>query len=201
MGNTSTEIMETKIKAFMTSMIWIQNECVDLSKLYWSEINTDSTYSALASSAAATFSTNLTKQEIINALSYAEQLDKMFTNQALTQSDYLLNIQGIIYGNDAYASPGISVAIEDFGVRSVALCESSLQLFKDSKNMLDIYFDTEISGAVGAISGEELPWYNFSKSDFTESIGFIEAFNKLINNEAAATGDYGATVSKWRKIL
>jgi len=198
---TAISILETKIKSFMTSMIWIQPESADLYKLYWGEINTDSVYTSLASSAAATFSTKLTKQEITNALTYIEQLDKFFTNQAPAQSDYLLNIEGILYGNDAYTSPGISTAIEDFGVRSVALCTSVLQIFKDAKDMLDIYFDTEISAAIGAVTGENVPWYGFSKSDFAAAMAMIEAFKKLVNNEVSAQADYGATVAKWTSLV
>jgi len=197
----ATEVLEDKIKAFITTFTTMQPESSDLSKLYWAEVNTDAVYTALASSAAATFSTKLTKQEVINALTWAEQVDKLFTNQALTQSDYLLNVQGIVYGNDEYTSPGISTAIEAFGERSVTFCTSSLQLFKDAKDILDIYFDTEISAAVGAVTGEECPWYDFSKSDFTEAINMIEAFKKLINNEVATQADYGATIAKWSKIL
>ena len=198
----STAILEQNLKAFMGSMVWIQPESADLSKLYWTQISGDAIYSALASGDAATYSTKLTKQEVINALTWAEQLDKFFTNQALTQSDYLNGIQGIIYGNDQYVSAGgISEAIEAFGERAVTLCQASLQLFKDCKDSLDIYFDTEISAAIGAVTGEETPWYEFSKSDFTEAVGMVEAFKKMINNEVAAQGDYGATVAKWRKII
>jgi hypothetical protein len=198
----ATEVIETKIKAFITTFKDMQPESSDLSKLYWSEVNTDTVYTALISSAAATHSTKLTKHVVSNALTGAEQVDKSFTNQALTQSDYLQNVQGIIYGNDEYATAGgISTAIEAFGERSVTFCTSSLQLFKDAKDILDLYFDTEISAAVGAVTGEELPWYEFSKSDFTEAVTMIEAFKKLINNEVATQGDYGATIAKWRKII
>lgn len=198
---TATNILETKMKAFMTSMITMQPEASDLVKLYWAEVNSDSTYTALASSAAATFSSQLTKQEVINALTISEQIEKFFTNVAMTQADYRINIEGIIHGNDAYASPGISVAIEGFGERAVTMCQDILQNYKDAIDILDVYFDTEISAAIGAVTVEECPWYNFSKSDFTEGISLIENFKKLVNNEAATTGDYGSTVAKWRKIV
>lgn len=197
----STEILEEKLKAFFRTMVWMQNESSDLSKLYWAEVNTDATYTGLATSAAATFSTKLTKQEVINALTIAEQVDKYFTNQAQAQADYLLNIQGIRYGNDAYTSPGISVAIEAFGERAVQFCNDLLVVFKDCKDMLNIYFDTEISAAIGAVTGEECPWYHFSKSDLTEGVTAVENLKKLINNEVPVTADHSATVSKWNKII
>jgi len=199
--STSTEILESSIKAFMGSMISLQPEVSDLSKLYWSEVSTDATYTGLAGGAAATYSSKLTKQEIINALTIAEQFVAFFGNTALTQGDYLLNMQGIIHGNDAYTNPGISIAIEDFGARSVELCQNLLQLFKDAKDILDLYFDTEISAAIGALTINEIPWHNFDKVDFLASLTLIENFKKVINNEVAGAGDYGSTVAKWRKII
>ena len=199
--STSTEILESSLKSFMDAMVILQPESSDLSKLYWAEVNTDGTYTALAGGAAATFSSQLTKQEIINALSFAEQIDKFFSNQALAQADYLLNMEGIIYGNDSYGSPGISVAIEQFGERSVEFCTKCLQLFKDAKDILDMYFDTEISAAIGAVTITEVPWYNFNKSDFTSAVSLVENFKKAINNEVASQADYSSTVSRWRKIL
>jgi len=198
---TSAEKLEEMVKAFMDSMIWMQPEAADLVKLYWAEVNSDSTYTALSVSAAATFTTKMTKQEVINGLTWLEDVEDFYTNSAVTTTDYLQNLQGIIYGNDQYASPGISPAVEAFADRLLVMAQSSLQLFKDAKDLLDVYFDSEISAATGAVTGEEMPFYTFSKSDFTEAITLIEQFKKMINNEAVTTGDYGATVAKWRKIL
>lgn len=197
----STIELDNRLKAFIKKVSPLQPESKDLSKLYWSEITGDAVFSVLLTTDAATFSTKLTKQEVINALTISEQIDKFFTNQALTQADYRQNIQGIIYGNNEYASPGISTAIEDYGVRSVALCRAALELFNDANEILDLYFDTEISTIYAAVTGVDLPWQDYSKSDFGAAITLIENFKKLINNEVATQGDYGATVAKWIKII
>lgn len=198
---SSTSELDTRIKTFMRNVSPLQPESKDLSKLYSSEIDTDTVYTALAGTDAATFSTKLTKTEVLNSLTIAEQIDKFFTNQALTQSDYRQDIQGIIYGNNTYTSPGISTAIEDYGVRAVALCQASLNLFNDANEILDIYFDTEISTIYAAVTGVDLPWQDYSKSDFGAAITLIENFKKLINNEVATQADYGATIAKWIKII
>jgi hypothetical protein len=197
---TSTELLFEKMKPFMGSMLWIQPEVSDLSKLYWGQVNIDAAYTALAVGDPATLSTKLTKQEVLNALAWAEQLVAFFANTALTQSDYLLNLQGISYGNNAAAS-ALSPAIEDFGERSVTLANSSIQLLDDAKDILDVYFDNEISAAIGAVTGEEVPWYTFSKSDFTEGVSLIEAFRKLIDNQVATQADYSSTAAKWSDII
>lgn len=200
--STSTIQIETRISALMGTMNALMFEAADLYKLYWSEVSTDATFTALGSGAAATYTTKLTKQEVINALTLSEQMDRFFTNQSLTQADYRTNMNGIRYGNDQYAmAGGISVAIETFGERAVTFINQLFQLFDEAKCILDLYFDTEISGAVGAVTGASLPWTTIEKSDFTGSITLIENYKKLINNEVATAGDYGATVAKWVKIV
>lgn len=198
---TSTELLLKKMKSCFIKLDPIVTECDNISKLYFSEVNPDATFSDLPASAAATFSTKLTKQEIINALTIAEQVRNFFGNLPLTQSDYRQNLQGIIYGNDVYTSPGISVAIEDYGVRAVAFANSILEVFDCATEVIDIYFDADIANAIGAVVGVNTPWYNMSKSDFTSGVNLLENFRKMINNEAANQGDYQATMSKWRGFL
>ena len=198
---TSTEILEACAGKCFTEFLPMVNESADLVKLYWSEVNTDSTYTALATTDAATFSTKLTKQEVINALTIAEQIDKFFQNQALAQSDYYLNIQGILHGNDERTSPGISPAIEAFGTRSVALMNSIITAFNCAKDTLDVWFDTEIQVAFAALTGDNVPWYDITVEDLNDGIVLIENFKKLINNEVATQANYSNTVANWRKIL
>ena len=199
--STSTEKLEEDLKLFMTSMLTVQQEAVDLEDLYWAEVNTDSTYTAAANGDAITFATKLTKQEVINALTIAEQVRKFFGNTAMTQADYYNNFHGILYGNNERASPGISTAIEAFGTRSVSFIGTLLAEFKRAKDILDLYFDTTINLAIAAVTIEETPWYEFTKDDFTDGVTMVEQFKKLINNEAITTADYASTLARWRKII
>ncbi len=200
MSNTSTGILDQQVKSFMKTMGNIQSESADLLKLYNAEVTTDAAYTGLAAGAPATKTTKLTKQEAENCKDINVELNNFFTNGVLTQSDYWLDIQGILNGNDEI-TVSLSVAIESFATRNVNFLVTVLQLFKNSKNILDQYFDTEISDAVAAVSSEELPWEIYSKSDLTDAITLIEQFKKLLNNEVAAQGDYGSTVAKWQKII
>lgn len=198
---TSTEKLEEQLKLFFASMVTIQTEAKDLEDLYWAEVSGDSTYSALANSDAATFATKLTKGEVINSLTIAEQIRKYFTNVAMTQNDYWNNFHGILYGNDERTSPGISVAIEAYGTRAVSFIGTLLTEFNRSRDILDIYFDTTIDAAIAAVTIEECPWYEFTKDDLLDGLTAVENFKKLINNEAPTTGDYGSTVARWQKII
>lgn len=202
MTKVSTEILKEKLEAVFDKMFGFITEAPDISKLYWTEVNTDATYSALAAGDAATFSTKLTKQEVQNALSIAEQLDKFFQNQALTQADYLQNIQGIRYGNDPYTSPGISVAIEAYGERVVTFANDLLTTFKNCQDILDIWFSTGISSATGSVSTTSVPWYsNITRGELNDAITLVENFKELLNNEIATSAAYEATVSKFRRIF
>lgn len=202
MAQTSTQILETCLGKCFTEFIPMVFEAPSLSKLYWSEVSPDATYTALGSGAAATFSTQLTKQEVINGLTIAEQVDKFFQNQALTQADYRLNIQGIIYGNDAYTSPGISPAIEDFGTRLVTFCNSIITALKCSQDTLDVWFSTDIDDAVNAVTTTSLPFYSsIDKQEVLDGIVLIENFDKLITNQVATQAQYETTVSKYIRII
>ena len=199
--NTSTDVIESRIQSLISSLQWIRPESADLQELYWAEVNSDSTYTGLAVGDAATFSTKLTKQELTNALTIAEQVDKFFSNQSLAQADYLANIQGIRYGNDERASPGISKAVEAYGERSLTFVEGLLSVYKLGEEIDGVYFASELSGAIGGISGDVLPWSNTPKSDFVNIISLIQNLNKLLNNEVATQGDYDSILSGCLKAV
>jgi len=195
-------VLETKLKSFLTTTQWLQLEAQDLFNLYWAEVSPDSVFTALSSGDAATKSTKLTKSEVTTALVFIEQLDRFFTNQSLTQGTYLASINAVIHGNDEKAT-AISTAIENFGERAVELLQSVLELFKNAKDILDIYFDSEISAAIDELSGVNIPFYEFSKNDFTLAINLVSGFKKIVNNEdlTGVQGDYSSTVALWRRYL
>ena len=192
--------LEQDIKSFVSSSVFMQNEAVDLEKLYWSEVSPDSTFSSATSGDAITNSTKLTKQEVINALTIAAQVKNFYQNSTLTQSDYYQNIQGIVYGNDQ-KTPQISDAIEAFGDRSVEFCNNILTMIKQAADILDLYFDTEISSAVGSISTSTVVFgSNVTKQELTDGINLCDNFRKMITNQVATQSDWGAIVAKWQRI-
>lgn len=198
---TSTDNLLTKLKSIMHDMHDHKIEAEDLEKLYFSEVNTNTAFTLLLSSVAATFSTSLSKGECVNGVTFISEVVDFFSNDAVTQGDYNATIQSIKYGEDEFTSPGLSPACEAYGERLKAFCEEALDLFNRCKEVLDLYNDTEISSALTALSGDSIPWYdNLTVADFTSGITAAEQYKKLINNEAVTTGDYAATVAKWARI-
>lgn len=200
MGATSISIYETKIKAFITKLDWIMLESMDAYKVYWSLVSPDSVYTALSSSAAATVSSKLTKQQLIDAVTFLTNVNAFFAGTAVTQSDYLTTMEKIAYGNNGASAP-ISVAVEAFGDRSKVALAYLLELFNLSLPLIDIYTDTELTGCVSAVSGSALPFSTITKADMVLGAALVSNFKKMINNEVVATADYGASLSAWRKYL
>lgn len=194
-----TSLLQKQIKEVMQSMLWIQPEVADLIKLYWSgDVSSD--LGALAGADPATKTSKHTKDELINGLTLSEQMDKFFTNQAVTQGDYHGNLQDLVYGDDEIITP-LSVATEAFGDRVKALSEALLATFNRCKDTLDLYNDAEISAAVSGLSDGTIVFgADISKAELNLGITLCEQFKKFINNEAVTTGDYGSTVAKWRRV-
>jgi hypothetical protein len=199
MKNLSLEL-ETELKAFATSLkaVWIEAE--DIFKEYFS---TDATtlVSALATDGtAATVSTKLTKAVLISGITFVTDLKDFFTNAAVSQTDYLATIQTILYGSASLGSP-LSPAVESVGTRLYNLCATCLTLNNKAKALLDIYIDSELSAAVGAISSTTVVFGATStKSLYTSGITLVEQYKKMLNNESVTTGDYAATLAKWEQV-
>jgi hypothetical protein len=191
--------LENEIKAFTVQMknIWLEAE--DLYKMYWAA-GPSSELSALGGGDAATVSTKLTKNEVIRGVTLCEELKDFFGNDSVATSDYMSSIQNIYYGNNAAVSP-VSVAVEALGSRLYSLCGTCWTQFNKAKALLDLYNDTEIAAAVGAISTTTVVFgANVNKSLLLSGMVLIEQFKKMINNEAVTTGDYAATIAKWEQV-
>jgi hypothetical protein len=191
--------LENEIRSFVSAMksVWIEAD--DLYKMYFSA-GPSSELSGLSSGDPATLSTRLTKAEIVNGITLVENLTKFFSNQAVSQSDYMATMQTILYGNDPKAS-ALSVAVEAVGTRLYNLSGTLLAYNNKAKAILDYYTDTEISAAVAAISDETIVFgANSTKALFASGITLVEQFKKMLNNEAVTTGDYASTLAKWEQV-
>ena len=194
-----TSLLQKQIKEIMQTMLWVQPEVADMIKLYWSgDVSSD--LGPLLGTAPATKTSKHTKDELISGLTLSEQMDKFFTNQAVTQGDYHGNIQNLVYGDDEITTP-LSVATEAFGDRVKALSEALLVTFNRCKDILDLYNDSEISSAASSLSDGTIVFgASMSKAELILGITLCDQFKKFINNEAVTTGDYGSTVAKWRRL-
>ena len=193
------ELLQDEIKDFMNTMQFFQTESLDLYNLYWKgDVNT--TISALAGGDPVTESTELTKTELTNGVTFCEELDDFFTNSSVSTLDYNATCQNIIYG-DVTTPTKRSNATEDMGVRLKALCQNAIS--KDSQGMLilDLYNDNEFGDIVSVLDNQRLiPGSSMTKDDLNLAITLIQQYRNMIGASAVTTGDYASTVSKWRRL-
>ena len=202
MAENISRLLQSKIKELFNTFDLMKNEAIDLDKLYWTEVSTDAGFTAASGTTGVIYDTSvaLTKNEVNSALTLIQQFDKFITNQALTQSDYLATIQSVRYGNDP-ATAILSQAIESFGIRAKQFCLDALEQYKRCKIINDIYFDSELSLAVTAISSQTIVFgAEYSNSEIVLAITLIQNYISLLSNLVATQGDYGATLAKWQRL-
>ena len=199
MAQNLARLLQDEIKDFMATMLFFQSESLDLYNLYWKG-DVSSTISALAGTDPVTLSTELTKNELINGVTFCEELDDFYTNSGVTTGDYNSTCQNIIYG-DVTTPTKRSNATEDMGERLKNLCTNAIS--KDSQAMLivDLYNDNEFSDIVSVLDNQRIiTGSDMTKDDLNLAITLITQYRNMIGNSAVTTGDYASTVSKWRRL-
>lgn len=194
-----TNLLKNEMKALFSSFTIIKEESKDIGKVYWAtDVNT--IIAAKGASDPVTVETDLTKTEYSNGITTMEQLDKFFSNQALTTSDYLSHCQNIKYG-DADLATALSSGVEALGDRMYQVSIDCIELFKQCRNILNIYTSNEVSDMVSSLENERIvPGTQISKADFAAGITLVEQFKKLLNNETTVQGSYETTLANWELL-
>lgn len=196
--NNITATLEGSIKQAFVSFTIMRNEAKDLSNLYFKG-SVSSDLSALAGTDPATFNTLLTKDQLINGLTIAEQYDKMFDNVAVATADYLTTVETNTHGNAVATS--ISPAVEAFGDRSTQFCRDLLTQYNRSRKLENIYNASELSAMIGSLSVQTVLYgANMTKDDLTSAITLIQQFQNFMTNVAVTTADYKITLGKWERF-
>lgn len=194
-----TRQLQIDIKTLVNSWSNMKNEVADIGKAYWAT-DANTAVAGLGANDAATMVSKLTKTEYLAGITLCEQIDKFFTNLALTQSDYLASCQNIIYGNDARTSK-LSESVEALGDRMKQVCQDCVTIFKKCKDVLKMYTENEIGTMISAISTTRaIPGSDMIKSELDAGITLCEQFNKLIGNEIATQGDYTSSLAMWSRL-
>lgn len=195
--NTSAKTIEQGITDVATFMLWLKFEASNIEKLYFAAGVNTQIDGLSTGSTPATVSTKLTKDEFISGITLCQQITKFFTNEAVTQADYLQTCEQLIFGSVA-ASVVLSDDAENIGERLKVLSSNLISNFKRCGDILTFYTVSEISDIISSISDSTIMFGGIrSKADFASGITLIEQMKKMINNEAVATGDYQVTVAKW----
>lgn len=192
--------LETEIESFMTSMESLQRESSDIYAVYW-KTDANTTLGGFSDSDPVTITTKLTKAELVAGVTFCEELEDFFTGEAVSQSDYLQTLLNIRYGNNEKTSPVASVAVEAIGDRLYQVSLDCIQLFKNAKDILDVYTNNEIGDMVTNFDNHRIIWgSNMNKLELNEAITLVEQYKKMINNEVVSTASYGDTVAKWGRL-
>jgi len=194
-----TRQLQTDIKLLINSWLTMKNESTDIGKVYWST-DANTAVAALTTGEATTMVSKLTKEEFLAGITLAEQLDKFFTNQSLTASDYLASCQNTIYGNNARTSK-LSESVEALGDRMKQVSQDCITIYKKCLDILKSYTENEVGTMIASISSNRIiPGSDMTKAELLSGITLCEQFNKLLSNQAATQGDYAATLVTWSRL-
>jgi hypothetical protein len=194
-----TRYLQIEIKAAVDSLSIMKEEVADIGKVYWAT-DANTAIGALAAGDAATLSTKLTKTEVMSGITLCEQLDKFFTNQALSTSDYRVSCENLIYGNDGRSSK-LSESVEALGTRMVRVAQDCIILYKKSAEILSTHISNQVNLMIADIDADRvIPGSDMTKDELSSGMVLLEQFHKLINGDATSQGDYASTLAQWKRL-
>jgi len=187
--------LQNNIITIKNSLKTMEIECASIYDDYW-KTDANTTISGLATGTTpATVESNLTKQNYIDGITFSENLEKFFTNTAVSQSDYLQTIGQIKYG-DAVLETQHTVATESIGTRIKQLCLDALEIYKQSLDITNMYFDNEVSDCVAVWDNHRIVYgCEMTKIELSNMITLLQQYQNMIGNSAVTPGDYSATLS------
>lgn len=196
MNNTSQTI-ETKIAAWAVLAKTLSDKTNDVISEY-NATDAATLVTALASnSTPATVSTQLTKSQVTNMIGALLQVQKFFGNQAVTQGDYLNNLQNVLHGSAVLATK-LSSNVEDVGETIKSLASQMNSLHLDAKDIVSLYNTSELGTAVNVLSSFTIVFgSSTTKTKMAAGIVLLDQFTKMIGNLVVTTGDYLATTLSW----
>ena len=197
--NTITQILQNDIIEVMDALDLMQIECKNIYDAYW-KTDANTTVSGLSTDVTpATVASNLTKKNYQDGITLAEQLNKFFTNQAITQADYLQTCVQIQYGN-ADLETQLTEATEKIGNRVLQFALDVQTLYKKTQMAVSLYYDEEIGDCVGVMDAHRILYgSDMIISDLASAITLFQEFKDFMTNATVTTADYSTTVGIWDK--
>lgn len=195
--NTISLDLENSIKSWASSAKSLKSQVDDLLTQYFATEASGLVEGLAQNSTPATLSTALTKAQVQNMIGALQQLQKFFTNQAVTQADYLNNFQNVLFGDNP-AAVILSKDVEDIGENLKAIAQQIISLNQTAKDVVSTYNSSELGSAVAAIQNHTVVFgSSTTKSKFLQGIVLVEQFSKYVGNQVVTTGDYYASVLAW----
>lgn len=195
-----TVLLQNNIKTIMTSLASMQRECKSIYDSYWKTM-ANTTVSGLSTDATpATVTSKFTKKNYIDAITLSESLNNFFQNAAVTTGDYLQTAVTAKYGNAVLGS-AIDVPTESIGDRLKQLCLDCIEIYRQSQNVLDLYFDNEVGDIVAVLDAQRIVYGSeMTVSDLSSAMTLLQQFNNFMSNSIVTAGDYNSTISKWNRL-
>ncbi len=198
-----TQVLQQSLVNLSNTLSGIYPEAVAIAKAYFATTVSADISGVGSGATAVTVASKLTKTQYVNGYTMCEKVQAFFENAAVAQGDYAATCYNLLYGNTAASVP-LSIPVESLGDRMKSLSGSILVAFDMAKAILDIYTDNQIGDAIGgngAVDDERIVFgATMTKALMLSGITLAEQFKKMINNEAVSTGDYAATLAKWKVI-
>lgn len=198
--DTTAQRIQEEIKNILLGLGSVKSQAEEAYAKYWGT-NANVEIGAVANGTdAVTVSSKLTKSEFLAGITMSEQIKNLFGNAAVTQSAYAATVRQLIHGDTA-ASAALSGEVESIGDALLSLSSSLNAISARATAVLDDYFKTELSAAVGAISDSRIVFgASVTKALLVSGIILIQQIAKFLGNEAVTTGDYAATLAQWRNV-
>jgi hypothetical protein len=195
-----TALLQTKIKTVVDSLTTMQGEANDIVKAYWAT-DASTLVTALPNATdAATLSTKLTKAEYNAGVLLMTELSFFFSNQAVSQGDYLTNCDNLKYGSHPSGAK-LSEATEQLGVRMNLVALNCVELSKIAQDILNIYLDNQVNTMVAGIDAQRrVPGSDMTQDELVSGVVLVQQFKALLSNLAVTQGDYASTLAKWQTL-
>lgn len=194
-----TRSLQNDIKKLIHSWAILKEEAKDIGKVYWST-SANAIIGALAGSDAATYSSHLTKNEFVNGISLAEALDKLFSNQAVAQVDYLQYCNLLKYGSAATPTMR-SEGVEALGVRLMQIGTDCVEIYKSCRLIDEAYHAQEVGDMIANLDSQRvIPGSEMTKDQLGSAYILIEEFMSMMGNAVVTTGNYANTLGLWQTI-
>jgi hypothetical protein len=193
-------LLQNNIITIRNSMMTLQRECADIYDAYW-KTDANTTVSGLATGATpATVSSKFTKDNYTSGITLCENLEKFFANQAVSTADYLQTVDQCKYG-DAVLGSQHTEATEQIGSRIKQLCLDVLEIYKQSLDITDLYFDSEMSDTVAVLDSHRIVYgCEMTASELSNTITMLQQYQNMIQNSSVTQGDYSATLSVLERL-
>lgn len=193
------KFLKDKIVEWMRSNEFLVNEVEAIEQLYFDN-GVDTEVNALGAGADATNAPSLLKKEDVQAgITLAQEVRDFFQNAAVTQADYRDTINRVRFGEAGGAATPSNSLIE-IGDRLLNFANDMQVQYDRTRDLTDIYFDNEFDTMIASIANQRrIPGMEgVTRDDLNSAAVMWLEFKDLVENAAVATGDYAATLAKWR---